>query len=238
MKVLWLIPARSGSKGISDKNVKLLGAHPLLAYRVKTALRLADPSLVWVSTDSDRYADIAKSYGATIPALRPHELATDTSTTIDVVFHALELANSRGLAPDVIGVLEPTSPFVQLSTLKQALDRLVQHPTAAAIVATRPAKPSSFFLQPKQEFLSILAERIRTKGVLRRQDEVSEITPSGGFYLAKCNDFLRYGSYYTPLTLSHEVSPLESLEIDDPLDWDWAEFLLKSGKVNDKDFGF
>jgi CMP-N,N'-diacetyllegionaminic acid synthase len=118
--ILWLIPARSGSKSIPHKNIKKLGDYPLMVYRIKSALSIASPDDVWVSTDSEEYAEIARRYGATIPFLRPEELATETATSADVVLHAINEAGKRGLKYSALALLEPTSPFISYSQLSEA----------------------------------------------------------------------------------------------------------------------
>jgi CMP-N-acetylneuraminic acid synthetase len=236
MRVLWLVAARSGSKSIPHKNIQELAGHPLLAYRVRTALTLAGPEDVWITTDSDRYAAIAESYGATVPFVRPAELATDSTGSADVVLHAMDVARSMGRDYDAVGLLEPTSPFVLPRTLSKAVERLGDATPAQAIVATRAVRPSSFYVQRSTLYLDQLAARLAT-GVLRRQDEEVEVTPSGGFYIARWDSFLHTRTFYTPTTLSHLVDETEELEIDEPIDWEWANFLVASGRVTPDLFG-
>jgi CMP-N,N'-diacetyllegionaminic acid synthase len=90
VQVLWLITARSGSRSVPDKNILPLGGHPLLAYRIAVARTLAGAENVWLSTDSERYAEIGRAYGASIPFLRPPELSTDATPSVDVVLHAMD----------------------------------------------------------------------------------------------------------------------------------------------------
>ena len=230
MKTLWLIAARSGSTGIPDKNVKLLAGHPLLAYRVAAAREIAARPDVWISTDSSRYAEIAATYGATVPFLRPAELATDAASSVDVVVHALDVAEAQGLRYEAVALLEPTAPFVRSSTLSAALAQLSATPAADAIVATRTVRPSTFYVQPAGPYLDVLGERLGA-GILRRQDERAEITPSGGFYIARTESVRRRGTFYSGATLAYPVGLGEDLEIDEPIDWDWAEFLVERGKA-------
>lgn len=91
-KVLWLIAARSGSKSITNKNIKLLGGYPLLSYRIKSVKKTINNYDLWITTDSKEYASIAQSYGADVPFIRPKEISRDTSSSIDVVIHAMEHA--------------------------------------------------------------------------------------------------------------------------------------------------
>lgn len=230
-KTLWLIAARSGSKGIKNKNIKLLAGTPLLAYRINAALKLSNPEDVWVSTDSNEYAKIAERYGASVPFLRPPFLATDTAKSEGVVLHAIEWAESAGKKYDAVGLLEPTSPFIRSSSLAAAADRLFMEEDAENIVAVRTVRPSTFYVQEEAKYLVVIAKNIAAKGVLRRQDEKIEITPSGGFYISKWDAFKRNNTFYTSKTLSYRVSAFEGLEIDEPIDWDFAEFLMEKNKI-------
>jgi CMP-N,N'-diacetyllegionaminic acid synthase len=226
-KVLWLITARSGSKSIPDKNIKFLGGHPLISYRIQSAKNTQVSGDVWVSTDSEKYAQIAKQYGAEIPFIRPDYLATDDASSMDVVLHAMEYASSLNEKYDYIGLLEPTSPFMQSSDLDKAIELLNLNESASAIVATKESRPNSIFIQKEGEYLSELADNLRLLKKLGRQLFSKEITPSGGFYISKWDDFLESKSFYTRRTLSYLVDDISGLEIDEPLDWEFAEFIIE-----------
>lgn len=230
--ILWLIAARSGSKSIPHKNIKILGDLPLIAYRIKSALRIASPENVWVSTDSIEYADIARECEATIPYLRPPELATDEAKSTDVVLHAMDWAEKNNMKYDALGLLEPTSPFVLPGSLLTAVEKLFMDKNAENAVAVRKVCPSTFYVEPEKKYLTDISSRIRNAGILRRQDEMREITPSGGFYIAKWSAFLANETFYTDKTIPCLVPDLEGLEIDEKIDWDWAEFLIKTKRID------
>ena len=103
--ILWIIPARSGSKSIINKNIKLLNNIPLIEYRIKSALTIAEENQVWVSTDSNEYASIAIKAGAKVPFIRPDYLSNDTASSNDVVLHAINFAEKSGLKFNFIGLL-------------------------------------------------------------------------------------------------------------------------------------
>lgn len=119
-----LIPARVGSKRVSQKNVKQLAGHPLLAYTIAAAKAAGIFTQVVVSTDSDAIAKIAKQYGAEVPWLRPAEFAQDTSPDIGWVKHALQ--NLGGDTPDAFALLRPTSPFRQAGTIQRAWQQFTE----------------------------------------------------------------------------------------------------------------
>jgi CMP-N,N'-diacetyllegionaminic acid synthase len=233
--ILWLIPARSGSKSILHKNIKKLGDYPLMVYRIKSALSIASPNDVWVSTDSEEYAEIAKRFGASVPFIRPEELATETATSADVVLHAINEAEKRGLRYKALGLLEPTSPFITYNQLSDAVQQLLGDDDAENIVAVRESRPNSFFIQKDSKYLTELAERLSMVQSHARQNFGKEITPSGGFHIAKWDSFKKSKTFYTPKTLSFFVGSDNELEIDEPLDWNFAEFILQKGLIKISD---
>jgi CMP-N-acetylneuraminic acid synthetase len=233
-KVLWVLAARSGSKSVPHKNIKPLAGVPLLSYRIKSALAFADKEDVIISTDSEHYAEIAESFGAKVPFIRPAELASDTAKSVDVVLHAMKWAESTGKIYDAVGLLEATSPFITSKQLMEAVNVLFGEEDAENIVAVREARPSTFFIQLYEKYLTKLAHNIASQGALRRQEEKQEVTPSGGFYISKWDIFKQKKTFYSDRTLAFLVPDINGLEIDETLDWLWAEFLIEK-KIIDID---
>ncbi|MBS1660114.1 MAG: acylneuraminate cytidylyltransferase family protein [Bacteroidetes bacterium] len=232
--ILWLIPARAGSKSVPGKNIKPLNGMPLMTYRIKTALALSPAEKVWCSTDDKDYAEIAKKAGATIPFMRPAELATDTASSADVVLHAMDHAEKGGWKPDFLGLLEPTSPLVFKTDLLQACQRLQEDPQASAIVAVREARPNTIFIQDETQYMDELAQRLENRAKMGRQAFKRQITPSGGFYITRWDAFREKKTFYTAATLPYLLPEPCTLEIDDPIDWQFAEFLLEKEIVDPK----
>ncbi len=225
-KILWLVTARSGSKSIVDKNIKVLGKHPLISYRIRSANSSKFSNDIWVSTDSKEYASIAKKYGATIPFLRPEYLASDDADSVDVVLHAMDYAIKLNQEYEYIGLLEPTSPFITVDDLDGSIDLLDNNKRATGVVAVKESRPHKIFIQKQNKYLDELANNLDKVKKQGRQNFDKEITPSGGFYIAKWDFFLKKKSFYTAKTLSYEVDEISGLEIDEPLDWEFAEFIL------------
>ena len=119
MKVFALVTARSGSKGVPDKNIKRIGGHSLLDWSIKSSLKTQSISQVYLSTDSEIYANIGKECGALVPFLRPNELATDTANDLDVIRHFLM---NIGEKPDALVHIRPTTPFREPSILDKAIE--------------------------------------------------------------------------------------------------------------------
>ena len=131
--VVALVPARSGSKGLPHKNVRMLGGRPLIEWSVAAALRASSVDRVIVSTDSEEYAQVAFKAGAEVPFIRPLELAYDDSLDIGFVMHAMDWLKDRGEEPDLVVHLRPTTPFRAPDRLDEAVLRLRDHGIATAL---------------------------------------------------------------------------------------------------------
>lgn len=228
-KILWLVTARAGSKGVPNKNIRELEGIPLLAIRILTAKTLGP---VILSTDSEHYAEIGRKYGAEVPFIRPSELATDSASSIAVVSHALNFLSQSGRDFEYVGLLEPTSPFISSMQLKQALEVLTKTEGADHIVAVRETKPHPFFIQDDTLFLQNIAAKLKDLAHSGRQTFAKQITPSGGFYISRMEAFVKSQSFYTERTLAFLVDELAGIEIDTTTDLLWAEFLLQNSNVS------
>ncbi|MCR5323399.1 MAG: acylneuraminate cytidylyltransferase family protein [Lachnospiraceae bacterium] len=145
MEILALIPARSGSKSVPDKNIRMIGGKPMLAWSIGHALGAGHITRVIVSTDSEEYADIARKYGAEVPFIRPAEYATDTALDIDVFKHALEWLNvNEGYRPDIIVQLRPTYPKRKVDDIQNMIEMLIDHPEADSVRSVAPATEIPF----------------------------------------------------------------------------------------------
>jgi CMP-N,N'-diacetyllegionaminic acid synthase len=128
MNILCLIPARSGSKGIKDKNIKLLNGKPLIAWTIEQAIKSKYKMKIVVSTDSEKYAKVAKEWGAEVPFIRPKEISQDLSTDIEFIKHAIEwLDKNEKYKPDIIIQLRPTSPLRKVEDIDKTLDIFIEN---------------------------------------------------------------------------------------------------------------
>ena len=142
---LALIPARSGSKGVPDKNIRPLGGWPLMAYAIKTGLLAKNIDRVIVSTDSEHYCDIAKKYGATVPFLRPKELSTDTSCDFELVKHTLDQLKLLGeTIPEYIVHLRPTTPYRDPKVVDDAIEKFWNDKKATALRSVHQMPESAY----------------------------------------------------------------------------------------------
>ena len=134
--IIAIIPARGGSKGVPKKNIKRLGGYPLIAYSIIAARLCPEISRAIVSTDSLEIAELAKSYGAEVPFLRPAELAQDTSTNLEFIQHALEwFQKEEGSEPELLIQLLPTTPLREVQLLSTSIQLIQSHPEATSLRA-------------------------------------------------------------------------------------------------------
>lgn len=172
MEVLAIIPARSGSKSVKDKNIRLLNGKPLIAYSIEHALACKKINRVIVSTDSEKYAEISKSYGAEIPFLRPKELAQDSSLDLEVFEHALNfLKKNENYVPDIIVQLRPTYPIREISDINGAIDMLIANDRADSVRCVCEAKeiPYKMWRVDDKGFLSPILTDIEEAYNMPRQ---------------------------------------------------------------------
>ena len=232
MKVLGLIPARGGSKGVPGKNSKLLGGKPLIEYTITTALSCKSLARVVVITDDSGIANISKKLGAEVPFLRPEKLASDASPTVDAVVHALQFFADLGEHFDAVCLLQPTVPFRTVPELDAAIAQFKADGTDSLVsVCPVPDKynPHWTFLQSEPNGRLHLAtgeEQIIT----RRQDLPKAFVRDGSIYLTKSRVVLEEYSLYGSSTAGFVNSSNPLINIDTPDDWALAEeYLARHG---------
>lgn len=156
-KIVAIIPARSGSKGVPGKNIRPLAGKPLLGWMVEAARRSRFIHRVICSTDSAQYAEIARAHGAETPFLRPAEFATDRATDIQVLTHAAEwLEQNEGYRPEIILRLQPTNPTFPTELIDQGIEKLLSDPAADSVraVAVSPKHPFKMWrLRPEEDIV-------------------------------------------------------------------------------------
>ena len=140
MKILCVIPARGGSKGVPGKNLRNVGGRPLIAWSIRHALDSQTPLRVIVSTDSEEIAEVAREFGAEVPFLRPAELATDAAPTEPTILHAIEWVRNEGWEPNLVVLLQATSPIRSADSIDRAIAQLVAE-GADSLVGVVPSSP-------------------------------------------------------------------------------------------------
>lgn len=171
-KVLAIIPARSGSKSVKDKNIKLLGGYPLIYYSIKDALNSKKIDRVIVSTDSTEYANIAKSYGAEVPFIRPSEISQDHSLDFEVFYHALNyLKETEDYIPDIVVHLRPTYPIRNVKDIDNMIQMLILNNDADSVRCIVPSKeiPYKMWTQSEDGFILPVVSEINEAFNMPRQ---------------------------------------------------------------------
>lgn len=227
-KVLAIIPARSGSKGLANKNIKMLNGKPLLGWPINAAMKSRYIDKVLVSTDSKDYRDIALEQAPIDVLLRPAELATDDARSIDVILHVLNTLSQYGDVYDLIVLLEPTSPLTTGLDVDCALEKLVDNLTVDSVVAVKKAEcdhPQFAYVEDERKRLNHYTEGLEK--VVRRQDLSDVYYLDGSFYISTVAAIEKHESFYTDNTIGFEVPKWKSFEIDDDVDFDIVEMLMK-----------
>lgn len=225
LKVLGLVAARGGSKGLPGKNIRLLCGKPLVAWSIDAGKAAPSLDAVVVSTDDQAIADAARRAGAEVPFLRPASLAGDSASSVDVVLHAIDRLAASGRNFDIVVLLEPTSPLRAPVDIERGLDRMLESKAGAVVSVCRAgsAHPAFMFRQGEDLRLRPFMERQPTG--LRRQ-EIDELYFLDGTLYASRIDVLRLKrSFYHDDTVGYEVPKWKSLEIDDLDDFLMVEAL-------------
>ena len=230
---LAVIPARGGSKRIPRKNVRPFDGKPILAYSVEAALRSGVVDRLVVSTDDPEIAEIARSFGAETPFVRPPELANDHVHIGAVLRHAVRWAIDAGSPPDFVCCLFATAPFLTPDAIRDGLERLRADPGKLYAFG---AAQFSFPIQR--------AVRIRPDGgvepfrpecmSMRSQDLEPAYHDAGQFFWGRAEAVLSGTSIFSPRSIPVVIPPFRVQDIDSPEDWERAEYLHRALKLSDE----
>lgn len=226
-KILAIIPARGGSKGLKDKNIKILNGKPMIAYTIEAAKKSEIFKDIIVSTDSEEYADISIEYGAKVPFLRPDYLSKDETKTNDVIEYTINELKAKGQEYDCFMILQPTSPLRKGLDITNALDIMIEK-DANSVVSICLSEHNPRYMNVLDDSLSMdsfLPENIKT----RRQELPEYYRLNGAIYISKVDYFLQYKDLYEKNSYAYIMGKASSVDVDDQLDFEWAEYLLKKG---------
>ncbi|MBO9700874.1 MAG: acylneuraminate cytidylyltransferase family protein [Sporocytophaga sp.] len=221
MKTLYLIPARGGSKGIPGKNIKKFNGKPLVYYSIDLAREFADDKDICVSTDSQDIAETVRTYGLELPFIRPAEFATDTASGYDVIKHAIQFYEGKGVQYDRIVLLQPTSP---LRTAKHLKDSLELYSNDVDMVVSVQEMYNPIYLcynEDENGFLKKAAENTFT----RRQDMPKVYKYNGAIYIMKVDSLKKMSLSEFSKIRKYVMDDTDSVDIDNPLDWEIAELI-------------
>ena len=226
MKNIAVIPARSGSKGLNDKNIKLLNGKPLIWYSIRAALDSGLFDEIMVSTDSEKYAKIAKECGASVPFLRSKSTSGDKASSWDAVKEVLDNYSIKGVQFDNVMLLQPTSPLRNAEDIINAFD-IMKKNNAMSVVSVCEVEHSPLWSNtlPKDGCLAgfLRPEVTNTTG---RQALPTYYRINGAIYLTKISEVLGE-NLYTDSSFAYVMPRSRSVDIDTELDFKMAEFLLQ-----------
>lgn len=221
-RVLAIVPARRGSKGLPLKNIRPLNGKPLLAWPVEAAAGAASVDRVIISTDDREFADIAVAHGASAPFLRPAELASDTAPSIGYILHALEAMEAAGEAFDYVVVLEPTSPLTESADIDAALGELhAARDRADAIVGVQRMETVHPAFCVKRDEAGVIAPYggASFDNLPRRQDLEPVYALDGSLYISDVAAIRTRQAFCHERCLGFVTARHQALEVDDLVDF-------------------
>jgi len=226
LKPICFIAAREGSKGVKNKNIKIISGKPLIAHTILKSINSGLFQDVIVSTDSQKIAKIAKKFGANVPFLRPKKLANDSATMNDVIIHAIPELQKLGYDFDVLVNFDCTAPFVRMIDIKNSIKLLKQAKCNTVVGAYRTHLNPYFNMMEFQKNGYLKFTKKKRQRITTRQSApiVFQLT---GFQTINVDNFLHYGRIYMPKTLPLELEQETGLMIDTKWEFDVAQSLFK-----------
>ncbi|WP_069650360.1 cytidylyltransferase domain-containing protein [Caloranaerobacter ferrireducens] len=231
MSILAIIPARGGSKGVPKKNIRKLNGIPLIAYTIIEAAKVDRLSNIIVSTDSEEIAAIAESYGANIPFIRPRHLATDTANSIDVVLHAIEHFEKKGIYYKDIMLLQPTSPLRDSKDIENCID-LYKKNICDSVISVCEAITHPYLCKKIDNKGRLEDFVLKKEKYTRRQDMPKAYQLNGAIYLTSVNVIKERKSFYGDTVMPYIMDVMKSIDIDTELDFKIAELVIKESIKN------
>ncbi|MBN3518671.1 acylneuraminate cytidylyltransferase family protein [Algoriphagus lutimaris] len=223
MKPLVVIPARGGSKGVPRKNIKLLGGKPLIQYTIDAARKVFPDEVICVSTDDEEIREIVKSLGLQVPFLRPAELATDNTGTHEVLLHAVDFYENSNYQPDVLILLQPTSPFRTDAHIKEALERFDK--SCEMLVSVKETKSNPYYVLREENEAGWLVKS-KEGDFIRRQDCPKVYELNGAIYIIHVDSLKLKPIQDFKKVRKYEMDELSSHDIDNIMDFSLAEMIL------------
>lgn len=226
MNNIAIIPARSGSKGLKDKNIKKLIDKPLLAYSIEAAIKSGLYSHVMVSTDSELYGEIAIKYGAEVPFYRSENNSTDIASSWDVVQEVLDNYKRQNIFFDMFTLLQPTSPLRTSEDIIRAYE-LYKENNAIAVVSACEMEHSPLWCNTLPETLSMNGFLSKANNI-QRQGLQTFYRINGAIYMVDCKSFEKDRDIYKEGSYAYIMPTSSSIDIDEELDFKIAETILNN----------
>lgn len=232
-KIVAIIPARGGSKGVPLKNIKLLGGKPLITWTICEASKSNYIDKIIVTTDSLEIAEICENVGAEVPFIRPKKLALDDTPSSDVILHSLDwLAKNEKIEYDLFILLQPTSPFRKSEQIDNALDLFILNHTKDCLISVREVDENPYWMKIIDDKYFLKNFIKQNNNHTRRQDLPKIYITNGAIYIMNISDFLLHGSFNTDKTMPFIMDQESSIDIDTEIDFKLAELIIKEKKKN------
>lgn len=227
MKVLVIIPARGGSKGIPHKNIKPLNGKPLIHYTIDVARGIVKDEHICVSTDDADIIKCVEDYGLKVPFVRPAELATDTAGTYEVLLHALYFYEKQGKEYDVVLLLQNTSPFRTVQHVTEALE--LYRSDIDMVVSVNETKTNPYYNCFEDDSEGFLKKTLDSTMFVRRQDAPKTYEYNGAIYVINPVQLKKMPLGKFTRRIKYIMDDIHSVDLDNMMDWKYAEFIMKEG---------
>jgi len=225
MKILVIIPARGGSKGIPHKNIKPLNGKPLIHYTIDEAREIVGDEDICVSTDDPEIIKCVEDYGLKVPFVRPEELATDTAGTYEVLLHALNFYEKQGHHYDVVLLLQNTSPFRKAEQIREALK--LYTPDVDMVVSVKECAANPYYCVFEENGEGFLHVCKGEGNIFRRQDAPKVYEYNGAIYIMNAEKLKTTHMHKMQKRVKYVMDEMSSLDLDTMTDWNIAESIIK-----------
>ena len=234
MKILCTICARGGSKGVKNKNIKLLNNKPLIGYTIETAKSWGKFDSIIVSTDSEDIKKVAEEYGIRVPFKRPEELSGDSVGKLDVIKHAVKFLEDQGEFYDVIIDLDATSPMRYVEDIENAYQKLINN-NLDIVYSVCKARKNPYFnmVEIDEDGVPRLVKNLG-KQVLSRQAAPAVYEMNASIYVYRKDFLLNIKTLFVDKSDIYVMPPERSVDIDDEIDFNFVEYMLKNEKLGTK----
>lgn len=223
-KILAIIPARKGSKRLPKKNILLLGEKPLIAWTIESALKSSFIDTLIISSDDELIVEISKKYGAKVPFIRPKELSTDTSATIDVILHAIDFYKEMKEDFKYVMLLQPTSPLRGTQDIDNAIKML--DPNTKAVVSVCKTEHSPLWTNTLPKSLS-MKEFLSSKNKNKRSQDLPDYYRlNGAIYIAEIDYLIKNNDFFGSDTFAYIMGQERSVDIDTKIDFELCKIIL------------
>ena len=229
LKKICFIPARGGSQGVKNKNIRIIGGKPLIAHAIESALKSKLFEHVIVSTDSKKIANISKKFGAKVPFMRPKKLATSAVSNDSVLLHGIKKLLKLKYEFDIIVLRDCTVPFIDVDDIKKVVKKL-ETKNCDSVFSCIIAHPNPYFGMMEKNSLGYLKKSKNLKNEITRRQDSPEVYNVEGLFAFKTNNFLKTGNVNSGKILPYVLPRSHGIMIDHEIDFLIAKLLFDRKK--------